>query len=141
MASTRLSLHALCRAAFLVANRVAEQTAEQTNVVPQRTVRLVVEIQGYEWSLRAGSVTSGTSSCTSRSNGKSAPAIGFGLGIERLLLLLSTDRFLGIWLEVDAEESLDEAGVKHATFDGVVGRKRVTSGGSSSRAARRRRRG
>ena len=34
------------RAAFLVANRVAEQTAEQTNVVPQRTVWLVLEVHG-----------------------------------------------------------------------------------------------
>ena len=33
-------------AAFLVANRVAEQTAEQTNVVPQRTVWLVLEVHG-----------------------------------------------------------------------------------------------
>ena len=33
-------------AAFLAAHRVAEQTAEQTNIVPQRTVWLVLEVHG-----------------------------------------------------------------------------------------------
>ena len=66
------ALHHVVRgAAFLVANRVAEQAAEQANVVPQRTVRLVVEIHGYGLPRANGSATSGTSSCTSRSNGRS----------------------------------------------------------------------
>ena len=66
------ALHHVVRgAAFLVANRVAEQAAEQANVVPQRTVRLVVELHGYGLSRANGSATSGTSSCTSRSNGRS----------------------------------------------------------------------